>query len=283
MKQFLVCSECGLTSGRKGNVLRHISSQHSGQGAVLGLMQYLLKSLQGELPMPTYHRPAGQFDLVDSPIAPKQPVDILLDHASTGTQKAVELVSRFDSEQVVILGVDVCEKCLVYRYFWNGKSTTIPDKTDHECDLHWILNNPHPFQKEIAVELLKKHTISQLASLLNTLCGGRPELIAIPPPNATQRRIAKEVANVVASRLIREGKPFEAFVHEALISPKSSQTKLPPLSHNQSDLVYRACSNGRITLSEEDLLEFLAITQTTFAEAIIGDDRYHFYIPVQKS
>jgi hypothetical protein len=284
MKQLVVCSECGLTSGRKGNVLRHISSQHSGQGAVLGLMQYLLKSLQGELPIPTYHRPAGQFDVGHSSGAPKQPADILLDHARMDTQKTLKLVSglALDS-QVVILGIDVCEKCFAYRYLWNGNSPTVPDKTDHQCDLEWVFNNPQYFEKkEIAVDLLKKRAIAQLASFLNTVCEGRPRLMAIPPPNARQRKLENETAKVVASRFARDYTPLEMIFHKALTSSKPSQDRnQPQLSQNQFELLNRARSGGPIALTEEELTEFLAINQTTFPQIRIGDELYHFYVPVK--
>lgn len=290
VKQFLLCSECGLTSGRKWNIQRHIAKRHKSVGKVMASTEYMLKSQQGLVPPPSYFRPPGyqgKTSMKDSPSNRLQKRAFarslrLIPKAMTTTQ----------TRGLHLLKLSICERCLTYIENWEflrSDNAQLGPRFAHECDFAGLLDDPSLMaNREAAIELLKQKAPEHLASMVHLLAGEKVSLLAVHRGSSMSRDDKVDAA--IVERLFRDIPKDRVKITKAIMeyltqAPSTGGTEKP---HNLSIvdnnwLIQVLKSKDTLTIvqiGEADLVQFLSRELSTSIRAVVDGEDYLFQLNI---
>jgi hypothetical protein len=294
-----VCSECGMVTGRRANVERHIKNKHEARGMPMIYMDYMLEVEAGALPYPTYRRPSA---LQEIEIRKPTNSEILLEHSY---RKITRLVpTEFESirnyvglEKLdrTIFRAEICEKCYSHKVILNNETgQTISENEGHICDPSWSFDHPDVCEPpERAIELLRLAIPQYLTRFLRQnarfsdvklIASKRIRQSTDPTPDETTTQIIidslskqpkSEQDNKVLIRLI----VLASYVQNERIKREGELLKVIKLNPKlQYNLLSRACKQGILKLDNEELLQFFSIFSSTGGIANVEGKEYFIYL-----
>lgn len=172
MKGGWACSSCGMASSRHWNVARHIKNQHNGEGQPLPHLSYILETIRGQLPYPTY--PAAKRPVEHKP---RNILRFMVERAEKATAGAgweigqsTEAVNPYSS-----VHAKICSSCLspVYEIWELASMGSGSDRLvarAHSCDVSPLFDFGVPTNEEQG--LIVKDLQARLPELMMSLVRG---------------------------------------------------------------------------------------------------------------
>ena|SRR5215831_18973250 len=153
-----VCANCGMHSSRKCNVKRHIQNFHSGSGAIVSFIDYLVGRSSGFYPPstpPTYVKKDASETVLDivrkefPKVVLKEAVSHQFDkrfwHQQSGAQLQYQqflyqsqYLASYIQEHIFGFRARICDRCMVTEVtevFYDGSALR---QREHVCHQEWV-------------------------------------------------------------------------------------------------------------------------------------------------
>ena len=267
-----VCTNCGMWSGRKDSVKRHITSQHDGISSIVSFIDYLVGRRSGQYPSapPTYQGKtmtnsfmdevyrASAKELVRLTFNPHNLMNQSNNNNTVDRQRRPYYSFWTEIDNIFGLGAYICTSCLAIKPFKvccleNGKGLKKEFLTG--CNPAWI-NNPKGIDNiEEYKRRLRDDIPSFLSRCVNVWTNNNNEksavLTAIQIINPSSRRSIELILNANTGLKKSISLSYEEDKCKYLVIPSTTANQ------DHSHWATRAISQKQTALRDDELLDFL--------------------------